>query len=164
MAGRTKEQVPEEIEQTLDKAVSLSQTLSSPDADVHETARVAAELYFLLDDNFHEPYQSVPPFSAPLDQSQVDQTIGNFWRTARKITEKIESEQTETPKNGDKNNNYASEDTVRELLRALYKKKSVKPRDVESRIDAFEPNTVKDYLSDLETSVRARHVFISRVG
>jgi len=154
MAGRTKEQVPEDIGQTLDKALSLSQTLSSPHADVHETARVAAELYFLIDDHFHEPYKPVPPFSAPLDQSQVDQTIGNFGRTARKITEKIESEQTENTPSGDKNDNYASEDTVRELLRALYKKKGVKPRDVESRIDALEPNTVKDYLSDLETSVR----------
>lgn len=154
MAGRTKERVPEDIEQILDKALSLSYKLSFPDADVHATARVAAELYFLIDDHFHEPYQSVPPFSAPLDQSQVNQTIGNFGRTARKITGKIESEQTETPKNGDKNDNYASEDTVRELLRALYKKKGVKPKDVESRIDALEPNNVKDYLSDLETSVR----------
>ena len=156
MAGRTKEQVPEEIEQILDKAVSLSQKLSFPDADVHATARVAAELYLLIDDHFHEPYQPVSPFSAPLDQSQVNQTIGNFGRTARKITEKIEREQAKSTPSGDKKDsvNYASEDTVRELLRALYKKKGVKPRDVESRIDALEPSNVKDYLSDLETSVR----------
>ena len=154
MAGRAKEQIPEEIEQILDKALSLSKALSFPDADVHATARVAAELYFLIDDHFKEPYQSVPPFSAPLDQSQVNQTIGNFGRTARKITGKIEREPAKSHPNGDKNDNYASEDTVRERLRALYKKKGVKPRDVESRVDALEPNNVKDYLSDLETSVR----------
>ena len=154
MAGRAKEQIPEEIEQILDKALSLSKALSFPDADVHATARVAAELYFLIDDHFKEPYQSVPPFSAPLDQSQVNQTIGNFGRTARKITGKIEREPAKSHPNGDKNDNYASEDTVRELLRALYKKKGVKPRDVESRVDALEPNNVKDYLSDLETSVQ----------
>lgn len=156
LAGSSKEHVPEIIEQTLEKALSLSQKLSFPDADVHETARVAAELYLLIDDHFHEPYQPVPPFSAPLDQSQVNQTIGNFGRTARKISEKLEIEQAKSTLRGDKKDsvNYASEDTVRELLRALYKKKGVKPKDVESRVDALEPNNVKDYLSDLETSVR----------
>ena len=164
---RTKEQVPEEIVQTLDKALSLSHTLSAPHADVHETARVAAELYFLIDEIFQGPYQPVPPFSAPLDQSRVDQTIGNFGRAARKISEKIDSEpdenspQTEAKKDAafraQDQQNYASEDTVRKLLRALFKEKGIKPRDIESRIDALEPNKVKDYLSDLETVIRAEN-------
>ncbi|MFZ2070161.1 MAG: VWA domain-containing protein [Halobacteriota archaeon] len=193
IAGRTKEQVPEKLEQTVEQALSISQTLSSPHADVHETARVAAELYFLIDDNFQGPYQPVTPFSAPLDQSQVNQNIGNFGRTARKISEKMGSEPTNTNDKKDdefeeqdsqdegnqlpppkreyrkahtrdyvqmqtsqqRNSavNYASEESVKELLRAVFKEKGIKPKDVESRIDALEPNKVKDYLSDLETLI-----------
>jgi len=149
IAGTTKEQMeqfPEKIRQTLEQALSISKTLSSPLADVHDTARVAAELYFLIDDNFQGPYQPVAPFSAPLDQSQVNQNIGNFGRAARKISEKMSSEPTST-------SNYASEDAVRELLRALFKEKGIKPKDVESRIDALEANKVRDYLNDLETLI-----------
>jgi len=191
IAGGTKEQVPEGIEQTLKQALSISQTLSSPHADVHETARVAAELYFLIDDNYQEPYQPVDPFFAPLDQLQVNQTIGNFGRTAIKISEKLDSEPGKSPIGDDKSANEfgmparqkekspsfphqagkgheqdygyvhqpspnspaALEGTVRELLRALYKEKGIKPKDVESRIDALEPNKVRDYLSDLETLI-----------
>ena len=193
IAGRTKESVPEGIAQTLKQALSISQTLSSPHADVHETARAAAELYFLIDDNYQEPYQHVDYFSAQLDQLQVNQTIGNFGRTARKISEKLDSEsgKGKSPPDDDKSANEfgmpayqkekspssphqagtgneqdygyvhqpspnspaALEATVRELLRALYKEKGIKPKDVESRIDALEPNKVKDYLSDLETII-----------
>ena len=151
IAGTTKEQVPEGIVQTLEQALSISQTLSSPHADVHETARVAAEVYFLIDDNYQEPYQHVDYFSAPLDQLQVNKNIGNFGRTARKISEKLDSESAgKSPPDDDKN---ANEFGIRELLRALYKEKGVKPKDVESRIDAIEPSKVKDYLSDLETLI-----------
>jgi len=151
IAGTTKERVPEGIEQTLKQALSICQTLSTPHADVHETARVAAELYFLIDDHYQEPYQHVDYFSAQLDQSQVNQTIGNFGRTARKISEKLDSESAgKSPPDNDKN---AIEFGIRELLRALYKEKGIKPKGVESRIDALEPNKVKDYLSDLETII-----------
>jgi len=151
IAGTTKEQVPEGIVQTLEQALSISQTLSSPHADIHETARVAAEVYFLIDDNYQEPYQHVDYFSAPLDQLQVNKNIGNFGRTARKISEKLDSESAgKSPPDDDKN---ANEFGIRELLRALYKEKGVKPKDVESRIDALEPSKVKDYLSDLETII-----------
>ena len=42
-------------------------------------------------------------------------------------------------------------------LRALYKEKGIKPKAVESRIDALEPNKVKDYLSELETLITAEN-------
>jgi nitric oxide reductase NorD protein len=166
MAGRTKEPVPKTIRQTLDHVLSLSQPLASPQADVHETARVAADVYLVIDETFHEPYQAVPPLSPPLDQSQVDQTIGNFGRTARKITEKLERESLEsTPRDAEKDkesgasehHDYSSEETVRKLLRALYKEKGIMPKDVESRIDALEPNNVKVYLSELETHMSAEN-------
>jgi len=127
IAGRTKEQVPEGIEQTLKQALSISQTLSSPHADIHETARVAAELYFLIDDNYQEPYQHVDYFSAQLDQLQVNKNIGNFGRTARKISEKLDSESGKSPPDDAKN---ANEFGIRELLRALYKEKGIKPKEL----------------------------------
>ncbi len=166
IAGRTKEKVPENIEQTLAQALSISQTLSAPHADVHETARVAAELYFLIDDTFQEPYQPLTPFSAPLDQSEVNQNIGNFGRTARKISEKIDSEPAKsTPSEDTKTkDDYASEDTVKELLRALFKEKGVRPIEVESRIDALESTKVEDYLRDLETLIRDEKELHSEQG
>jgi len=155
-ARTTKEQVPGNLLQTLEQALSICQPLSLSHADIHETARVAAELYILIDDHFQGPYKQMDPFSAPLDQSQVNKNIGNFGRTARKISEKLNSEADKSPPGDDKNENdfsVPSEDTIRELLRALYKEKGIKPKVVESRIDALEPNKVQDYLNELETLI-----------
>ena len=152
IAGTTKEKVPEKMLHTLEQAVSISRTLASPRADVHETARVAAELYFLIDETFQGTYQPMEPFSAPLDQSQVNQNIGNFSRTARKISEKLKSDK--SPQDAEATEfGVSSEDAVRELLRALYKEKGIKPKEVESRIDALDANKVQDYLIDLETLI-----------
>ncbi|MGB3459812.1 MAG: hypothetical protein WBB08_11095 [Halobacteriota archaeon] len=166
-AGTTKEQVPGNLLQTLEQALSICQPLSSSHADIHETARVAAELYFLIDDQFQGPYKQMYPFSAPLDQSQVNQNIGNFGRTARKISENIDSEADKSPPGDDKRANdfsVPSEDAVSELLRALYKEKGIKPKAVESRIDALEPNKVLDYLSELETLITAENGLQSERG
>ncbi len=57
-----------------------------------------------------------------------------------------------------------SEDATRELLRALYKEKGIKPKAVESRIDALEPNKVQDYLSELETIITAENGLQSERG
>ena len=159
IAGTTKDPVPEEIEETLDRALSVAQTLSSPQADVHETARVAAELYFLINESFQGLYhnqteQPLQPFSAPLDQAQVTQNIGNFGRTARKISAKLASNE---PNNNEPNKSEekkSSKEAVKKLLKALFKEKGVKPREVESRIEALEPSEVADYFSELETLIR----------
>ncbi|MGB2728921.1 MAG: VWA domain-containing protein [Halobacteriota archaeon] len=161
IAGTTKEEVPGNIAQTLARALSISQPLSSPHADVHETARVAAELYFLIDDTFQDPYQPLNPFSAPLDQSEVNQNIGNFGRTARKIGEKMDGEPDKSAPDDDTKN---SEDAVKELLRALFKEKGIKPIEVETRIDALESTKVEDYLRDLETLIRDEKELHSEQG
>ena len=166
-ARTTKEQVPGNLLQTLERALLKCQPLSASHADIHETARVAAELYFMIDDHFQGPYQQMDPFSAPLDQSQVNQNIGNFGRTARKISEKLNSEPDKSIPDADKNGNdvsVPSEDTISELLRALYKEKGIKPKAVESRIDALEPNKVQDYLIDLETLITAENGLQSERG
>ncbi len=160
IAGTTKEQVPENLQSTLDLALSICQPLSALHADVHKTARAAAELYILIDDHFQGPYHKMSPFSAPLDQSQVNQNIGNFGRTARKISEKLNSEVDKSHPDADKNGNdfsVPSDDAISELLRSLYKEKGIKPKAVESRIDALEPNKVQAYLSELETSITAEN-------
>ncbi len=166
MAGRTKERVPEHIASTLEHALSLSHTLTSPDADVHETARVAAEVYCLIDDTFQGDYQPVPPFTPPLDQAQVDHNIGNFGRTARKIIEKLERQEISEEKDTGQQQaaqqaqlsaQYASEESVKKLLRALFKEKGITPQDVESELEGLEVIKVTDYLSDLETVIREEH-------
>nr|CBH38427.1 hypothetical protein containing von Willebrand factor type A domain [uncultured archaeon] len=156
IAGTTKEQVPEKLLSTLEQALSICQALSALHADIHETARVAAELYFLIDDHFQGLYKPMDPISAPLDQSQVNQNIGNFGRTARKISESIDSEADKSPPGDAKKANdfgVPSEDRISELLKALYKEKGIKPKAVESQIDALESNRVQDYLIDLETLI-----------
>ncbi|MBW2976837.1 VWA domain-containing protein [Candidatus Woesearchaeota archaeon] len=155
-SGKTKERIPEYIERAVNQALSLSQKLASSDTDVHGTARVAAEIYFLIDSNFKGEYKQIHPFSQPLDQAKVNETIGNFGRTAKKITEKIEQgirggmEQ----KPQEPLEQYASEDSIKKLLLTLFKK-GITPKDVESQVDALEPNKVGFYLRDLGTVITA---------
>jgi nitric oxide reductase NorD protein len=166
-AGWTKEQAPVTIGAVLDQAVSRSQPLTSPQADIHETARVAADVYSLIDEAIPGPYESLPPFSAPLDQSKVEETIGNFNRAARKISEKLErQERTGEQSSGqeqpgqsieeptERSEQQASEERVKHLLRTLFKETGVTPRAVESEIDALELNQLSAYLSELETVIR----------
>jgi hypothetical protein len=167
-AGWTKEQAPVTIAAVLDHAVSRSQPLTLPQADIHETARVAADVYSLIDEAIPGPYESVPPFSAPLDQSKVEETIGNFNRAARKISEKLErqertgeqlssgQEQPGQPieEPAERSEQQASEERVKHLLRTLFKETGVTPRAVESEIDALELNQLSAYLSELETVIR----------
>jgi nitric oxide reductase NorD protein len=168
-AGWTNEQAPVMIAAVLDQAVSRSQPLTSPQADIHETARVAADVYSLIDEAIPGPYESLPPFSAPLDQSKVEETIGNFNRAARKISEKLERQERSGEQQSSGQEQFrqpleesaerseqqqASEERVKDLLRALFKETGITPRAVESEIDALELNQLSTYLSDLETGIR----------
>jgi nitric oxide reductase NorD protein len=166
-AGWTKEQVPVTIGAVFDQAVSRSQPLTSPRADIHETARVAADVYSLIDEAIPGPYESLPPFSAPLDQSKVEETIGNFNRAARKLSEKLErQERTGEQSSGqeqpgqpieelaERSEQQALEERVKHLLRTLFKETGVTPRAVESEVDALELNQLSAYLSELETVIR----------
>jgi len=73
-------------------SLSVSGSLQSPESNIHDTARTAADLYFLIDETFEESYQPVKPISKPIDQSQINQNIGNFGRTSKNICEKIREE------------------------------------------------------------------------
>ena len=162
LAGGAREAIPEALEQLLEEIAALSSSvLSSSQADVHETARVAAEVYSLLDEALTGTYQPVQPFSAPLDQSRVEERIGNVGRTARKIREKLEqqelagAEEKEQPvEKTAVAARSSSEEAVCELLKALFKEKGIKPKEIEQRLDTLEPVNVRDYLGELETLIR----------
>ncbi len=152
IAGTTKERVPVAMERILERAISISSVLAAPGADVHETARVTTTLYSLIDEAYREPYRHADYFSPPLDQSEVEKNIGNFGRSARKIAEKLNAGMDDEDKGGN-NSNTHSEESIRELLVALYKEKGIKPREVETQVDSLDVNMLKDYLSDLETII-----------
>lgn len=164
LAGGTREAIPEALAQLLEAVVALSRSvLSSAQADVHETARVAAEAYALLDKALTGTYQPVQPFSAPLDQSRVEETLGNVGRTARKIRAQLEqpvpagAAEKEHAQRGEKPAaaaRWASEEAVRELVKTLFKEKGIKPKEIEHRLETLAPVNVRDYLGELETLIQ----------
>jgi len=162
IAGKTKEEAPENIKQILDKTIELSQKLSSQQSDVHETARVTADVFSLVYDNFKEPYKSIQPFSEPLNQSKVEQTIGNFGRTARKINEMLKSA-TEEDEDQHLESDYSKE-SVQKLLKLLFKERGIKPKDIDSEVDAIEPKKLKGYLRHLETIITEKNELQTEPG
>jgi hypothetical protein len=64
--------------------------LDPPEVDVHESARLAADLYILIDRLFSEPYRPVQPHSKPLDQEKVARNIGSFGKTSQHIQDRLE--------------------------------------------------------------------------
>ncbi len=77
----------------LRKALDLSLTLRQPESDVHETARLATRVYFMIDKAFKEPYRAVKPLSKPLDQDMVSQNIGSFGKTSQQIQNRLQGRQ-----------------------------------------------------------------------
>jgi len=73
-------------------ALSVSESLQDSGSDIHDTARRATDLYFLIDKAFKEPYGPVKPISKPIDQSQINQNIGSFGKTSKNIDEKMRGE------------------------------------------------------------------------
>ena len=82
-SGKTKESVPRFLKTALDFAVSISQSLETVNADIHYTARIAAELYFFIDKSFKDPYHPIAPFSASLDPTLYQQYVENLKNAAK---------------------------------------------------------------------------------
>lgn len=78
ISGKTNEQVPDRLRRALDYALNVSKALDTPTADIHEVARIATELYFLIDETFRDTYEPVNPFSPLLDQSKYNQKVADF--------------------------------------------------------------------------------------
>ena len=73
----------------LQRAQELTGSLKRLKADVHDAARIAADLYFMIDKNFENPYRSDNPLSKPLDQDMVSKNIGSFGKTFQHIQDRI---------------------------------------------------------------------------
>jgi len=92
MAGKGYDNSSSTPDPILKYALSVSGSLQSPESNIHDTARRATDLYFLIDETFKESYRPVKPISEPIDQSQINRNIGNFGRTSKNICEKIRGE------------------------------------------------------------------------
>jgi uncharacterized protein YegL len=74
----------------MQRALPETRLLEEPDSDVHDSAAVAAKIYFLIEQAFSEPYRTVRPSSRPLDQDMVSQNIGNFGTTSQNIHNRLQ--------------------------------------------------------------------------
>lgn len=99
IAGKTNEKVPDSLTKALDYALSVSETLVLPDADIHEAARIAAEIYFFLDEAFKDDYVTVSPFSTLLDQSKAYRDAENFGIISKKNRKKERNRKTKSSSN-----------------------------------------------------------------
>ena len=67
--------------------------LGQAGTDVHTAARMALDLYRLIDEQFQEAYRPVKPLSDSLDQDKVSQNIGSFGKTSQQIQDRIRGRQ-----------------------------------------------------------------------
>ncbi|MRR18056.1 MAG: VWA domain-containing protein, partial [Deltaproteobacteria bacterium] len=77
----------------LRKTLDLSHVLQGREADVHTAARLAADVYRMMDEAFKEPYRAIKPTSKPLDQDMVSQNIGSFGKTSQQIQNRLSGRQ-----------------------------------------------------------------------
>lgn len=77
----------------LRKTLDLSRVLQEREADVHAAARLATDIYRMLDEAFKEPYRAIKPTSKPLDQDMVSQNIGSFGKTSQQIQNRLSGRQ-----------------------------------------------------------------------
>ncbi|MBI5604227.1 MAG: VWA domain-containing protein [Deltaproteobacteria bacterium] len=71
------------------EAQARAKSLLQPGVDVHQAARIAFDLYRMIDQQFKEPYHPEKPMAQPLDQDMVSRNIGSFGKTSRQIQERI---------------------------------------------------------------------------
>ncbi len=92
IADKMEENLTDAVDGVLQCALSLSRSLLSSHAGVHDAARVATDMYFLIDETFTGPYLQIKPISKPIDEVRVNQNIGSFGRASRNIGEKLKGE------------------------------------------------------------------------
>lgn len=92
IADKMEEDLTDAVDEVLQYALSSSRSLLSSHASVHDAARVATDMYFLIDETFTGPYLRIKPISKPIDDAHVNQNIGSFGRASRNIGEKLKGE------------------------------------------------------------------------
>jgi nitric oxide reductase NorD protein len=93
LAGKTFGGISDSDLTILKKARELAESLDRPEADVHDSARAAANLYLIIDKQYKEAYRPLRPISKHLDQDRVVQNIGSFGKTAQQIQDRIRGRQ-----------------------------------------------------------------------
>jgi uncharacterized protein YegL len=92
IADKMEEDLTDALDEVLQYALSSSRSLLPSHASVHDAARVATDMYFLIDETFTGPYLQIKPISKPIDEAQVNQNIGSFGRASRNIGEKLKGD------------------------------------------------------------------------
>ena len=97
MGGKTFDEPGDPAFPILQEALERAGFLERSGADVHDAARIAAELTIRLDREFKEPYRPAKPMAKPLDQDMVSRNIGSFGKTSQKIQERISRRESAGP-------------------------------------------------------------------
>lgn len=119
--------------------------LRSEACTVYDSAAAAAVIYSIIDEIFGGDYEPVKPPTNHIDQEKVEKNLGNFSRAARKFDEK-------TRRHG---RSDAAPGSTEELLRKLYKKKKIKPSEIENSLGEInDPAAVEKFLKFLRSQVR----------
>lgn len=93
MAGKEFSDAHDPAIPILRRTLDGSLVLRKPEADVHTAARLAADVYRMIDEAFREPYRAIKPTSKPLDQDMVSQNIGSFGKTSQQIQNRLQGRQ-----------------------------------------------------------------------
>ncbi|MEE9913102.1 MAG: VWA domain-containing protein [Deltaproteobacteria bacterium] len=93
MAGKEFSDAHDPAIPILRKTLDGSLVLKNPEADVHTAARLAADVYRMIDEAFRESYRAIKPTSKPLDQDMVSQNIGSFGKTSQQIQNRLTGQQ-----------------------------------------------------------------------
>jgi hypothetical protein len=101
ISGKVNESIPPCFERLLEFALHSVRPLQQTRTDIHLTAKIAAELYFFIDDAFTGPYRPVIPFSTFIDPEKVNHYDTDFGgatpSTVKKPSEKNRQNSSKPP-------------------------------------------------------------------
>jgi len=156
------------LREILPKAAALR----SPSSSVQDSARLTADLYILIDEIPGEPCDQLKSLTSPLNQSVVENNIGNFKRAAREIRRRMNTPAPSSagagncPESVEKSGGGGSpgakkkltgkdalEDNIEKLLKSLFKRRGVRPADVESAAKGMADEEFRKYIAGLRSSV-----------
>ncbi len=101
ISGDVNESIPPRFKNLLEFALSNVRPLQQTRTDIHLTAKIAAALYFFIDDAFSDPYRPVIPFSTFIDPEKITHYDTDFGgaapSTAKKPSEKDRQNSSKPP-------------------------------------------------------------------
>jgi len=160
--GRIAGQVPANIAAALKGSLMAVKDLRLTKSNVYNTAAAASEIFFIIEANFEEPYEAMKPPTNHVNQELVEKNLGNFGRASRKLDERTgggpvnrKGPGTGSVGTGGTARGACEGASTEELLRKLYKKKKIKPSEVEKELEKFKTGEeARKYLKYLKSLVR----------